>query len=332
VEKDTFNDFFKGFHFVGCAVRSKNMIYLLGRALDDSALDHGWESDIKKRVINIFLDKPESDRYGGSELNHFRTSHIAVAQHPSPHSVTVDGGGQVYARAKGYTGFEKDIGYDEEKGPQRGGVLNVQAIDGVVYGVGWRRSACKREGPNQWVSLWNKLPVPKVKRKVDETDYGFEAIDGFSSDDIYAAGGEGDIWHYDGKAWKQIPFPSNMRIYNVCCGGDGFVYIAGHGGEVFRGRGNTWSKLCDGMTSYWFKNMVWYQDKVWATNDYGIYAFNEKGVHKLDLPDFVRASMGYMAQGDGVLVIAGMYGASMYDGNEWKSLVDLVDLYKKYGR
>jgi hypothetical protein len=176
------------------------------------------------------------------------------------------------------------------------------------------------------------LPIPQVKRKVDESDYGFHAIDGFSGNDIYAAGGQGDVWHYDGKAWKQIAFPSNMRIYNVCCGGDGFVYIAGHGGEVFRGRGNTWSKLCDGMAAYWFADMVWYQDKVWATNDYGIWAFNEKGSQKLELPNFARASMGYMAQGDGVLVIAGMYGASMYDGKEWKSLVDLVDLYKKYGR
>ena len=74
------------------------------------------------------------------------------------------------------------------------------------------------------------------------------------------------------------------------------------------------------------------KNKVWGTNDYGICAFNENGEQKLDLPDFVRSSTGYMAQGDGVLVIAGMYGASMYDGKEWSSLVDLVDLYKKYGR
>ena len=140
------------------------------------------------------------------------------------------------------------------------------------------------------------------------------------------------FYSFDGIAWKQIRFPSDMLIYNVCCGGDGAVYIAGHGGTVFRGRGDQWSKICEGIASYWFNDMVWYQDKVWGTNDYGICAFNENGEQKLDLPDFVRSSTGYMAQGDGVLVIAGMYGASMYDGTKWSSLVDLVDLYKKYGR
>jgi len=50
-----------------------------------------------------------------------------------------------------------------------------------------------------------------------------------------------------------------------------------------------------------------------------------------DLPDFVRASTGYMSAADGVMVIAGMYGASMHNGKEWVSLVDLIDLYKRYG-
>ncbi len=334
MNRENFNKFFRNFHFVGCAVRSKDIIYLIGRQEQDDSKDNSFltEGDVEKRIFNILLDEPEESRYGNNDLTQFGILSIAVSKYPSPHSVSVDGSGQVFAKAKGYTGVETAIEYDEKKGPQRGGVLNIHAIDGVVYGVGWGRSVCKREGPNHWVPVWNKLPIPKVKSRPGRRDYGFQTIDGFSGSDIYAAGGQGDVWHYDGKAWKQISFPSNMRIYNVCCGGDGFVYIAGHGGEVFRGRGDKWTKICDGIAAYWFKDMVWYQDKVWATNDYGICAFNEKGEQKLDLPDFVRSSTGYMAQGDGVLVIAGMYGASMHDGKEWKSLVDLVALYKKYGR
>ncbi|QIL80759.1 hypothetical protein G7047_13235 [Diaphorobacter sp. HDW4A] len=334
MEKSSFDKFFRNYHFVGCAVRAKDIIYLIGRKEYKVTADGGspTEKRIEKRIFNIILKNPENERYGYSGVSRFGKIRVAVMNDPKPYSVSVDGEGQVYVMGSGLDNVESAIEFDDGKGPQRGGVLDIKAVDGVVYGVGWSRSVCKREGPNHWVPIWNKLPVPKSKSTTDLNRYGFRAIDGFSGFDIYAAGGDGDVWHYDGKEWKQIPFPSNMMIHNVCCGGDGFVYIAGHGGTVFRGRADKWTKICDGIASYWFNDMVWYQDKVWATNDYGICAFNEKGEQKLDLPDFVRSSTGYMAQGDGVLVIAGMYGASMHDGKEWRSLVDLIDLYKKYGR
>ena len=334
MEKKNFDSFFRGYHFVGCAVRAKDIIYLVGRKIyrsDDDGRSPS-ESATEKRIFNLILSCPEESRYGYSGVLGLDKLNIAISQVPKIHSLSIDGNGAVYAMGSGFDNIERSIDFDKHVGPQRGGVLAIKSIEGVVYGVGWSRSVCQREGPDQWVPIWNQLPVPKVKSTPDLNRYGFSAIDGFSGSDIYAAGGNGDVWHFDGDAWKQIRFPSDMLIYNVCCGGDGAVYIAGHGGTVFRGRGDQWSKICEGIASYWFNDMVWYQDKVWGTNDYGICAFNENGEQKLDLPDFVRSSTGYMAQGDGVLVIAGMYGASMYDGTKWSSLVDLVDLYKKYGR
>ena len=56
-----------------------------------------------------------------------------------------------------------------------------------------------------------------------------------------------------------------------------------------------------------------------------------RGLDVLPVPlDLGRA--GHLAVGDGVMVIAGMYGAALHDGKEWQTLVDLVDLYKRYGR
>jgi hypothetical protein len=118
----------------------------------------------------------------------------------------------------------------------------------------------------------------------------------------------------------------------VCCGGDGQVYIGGHFGRLFRGRGNRWKQIDSGSTSGWFNDMAWFQDRVWATNDYGIKAWSGKEMSTPPLPDFVRSSTGYMAASDGVMVVAGMYGASMHNGKEWVSLADLLDLYERYGR
>jgi hypothetical protein len=328
-----FNKFFRGFHFIGCAVRSRSFIYLLGRELYDQeeGQDDPEEADIRKCVVNISLDNPEDNRYGASIMKNFEISHIAVSQYPKPHSVVVDLSGSVCVRGSGVTGMESEIAFDDDKGPQRGGVSKLRSIDGYVYGVGYRHSICRREGFNKWVPIWNGLPLPKVKHKIDELDFGFEDIDGFSVNDIYAVGGKGDVWHFDGKAWAQIPFPSNVNLYNVCCGGDGQVYIAGRGGRLFRGRGARWQQIGDACTSGWFNDMAWFQDRIWATNDYGIKVWTGKEMTSPEVPDFVRSSTGYLSAADGVLAIAGMYGASMHNGKEWVSLADLVDLYRRYG-
>lgn len=335
MDKLSFDEYFRGFHFVDCAVRSRSIIYLLGRQeyeLEEGDSDPD-ESEVVKRFSNIFLDRPESERYGCTDLTGFRITNIEVSQVPQPHAVAVDYKADVFARAKGLTGLEDRVPFDDETGPQRGGIRRLRSVDGHVYGAGGRRSVCRREGPNHWVPLWDKsLPLPKVKRKVDENDYGFDDIHGFSANDLYAVGGEGDVWHYDGKRWKQIPFPSNMDLYNVCCGGDGQVYIGGRSGAVFRGRENRWEKIHDGGLSLRLKDMEWYQDRVWCTNDYGVWTIKDGKFEDAGLPLAIGNCAGRLAVGDGVMVLAGMYGAAMYDGQEWQMLVDLIELYRRYGK
>ncbi|NHZ42693.1 hypothetical protein [Massilia aquatica] len=83
--------------------------------------------------------------------------------------------------------------------------------------------------------VWNyHLSLPK---KTDDLDAsGFQDIDGFSPEDIYAVGGKGDVWHVDGQQWTQLPFPSEMNLSSVCCAPDGVVYIGAGSGTVFKGR------------------------------------------------------------------------------------------------
>jgi hypothetical protein len=221
---------------------------------------------------------------------------------------------------------------DDVNGPIRGGMIKLRTIGGYVYAAGGRRSVCRREGPNQWVKMWDEsLPLPKVKKTPDYNRFGFEAIDGFSTEDLYVAGGDGDIWNFSQGRWRQIAFPSNVPLQNLCCGADGQVYVAGQGGEIYRGRGNTWTKIHDGGISLPINDMVWFQDQVWCTNDSGIWTIQNDQVMRADVPDFVRSCAGYASAADGVLLVAGMYGAALHDGQQWNSLVDLPALYDKYG-
>ena len=335
MNKQNFNTYFRDYHFVDCAVRSKDVVYLLGRKEYEieEGEEHPSDFEIEKRLVNVFVNDPEDDRYGFSWMTGFNITNIEVSHVPSIHGVAIDYGGQILARGPEIEGMENKIPYDEIKGPRRGGMINLKNIGGYVYAVGSRRSVCRREGPNDWVPMWNdSLPIPKVKETPDLGDYGFEAIDGFSTDDIYAAGGKGDVWHFDGKRWRQIPFPSNMDLYNVCCGADGQVYLGAQSGHVFRGRGQQWEHICKGGISLRYNDMVWFQDSVWCTNDYGIWRIHNGKRSLVDLPAGICACMGYASAADGIMVMAGMYGAAMHNGKDWVNLVDMPALYSQHGK
>lgn len=189
-----------------------------------------------------------------------------------------------------------------------------------------------REGKDDWTWISTDLPY----KKEDELfSAGFEALDGFSQDDLYAAGGKGDVWNFNGKQWRRIDFPSNLTIETLCCGGDGRVYISGYDGHTFVGRGDTWKKIeSRELISLAFQDMIWYEDRIWCTNDYGVWWIVGDQLVKADIPAFARISAGHLSTRDGVLLLAGFYGAAFLEQGQWHKIFsynEMVDRCKAEG-
>ena len=112
----------------------------------------------------------------------------------------------------------------------------------------------------------------------------------------------------------------------VCCAGDGYVYIGGSHGATFKGRNDEWICLYEGKKAenqlpnmiLGFKDMVWYEDRVWCTSDYGIWTIKNDKLEVADVPSFVKRCAGNLSTADGVLLVAGYGGASFLENGEWK--------------
>ncbi|ETX30243.1 hypothetical protein [Roseivivax isoporae] len=65
----------------------------------------------------------------------------------------------------------------------------------------------------------------------------FEKLDGYSAREIYVAGDNGIIWHYDGTEWTPIQCATNVTFLSVHCGRDGRVYVGGQHATLAIGRG-----------------------------------------------------------------------------------------------
>lgn len=322
------------FWFRDCVVRNKDIfVFVMEPSLTDEQVreeqENNWDASLRMKAVFTFVRSFEINKQWGAKfLQGWQPTIIGSAQKPLNQSVSIE-------QVSTYPSFDQRC-YVTGSGPAyedipltsmytnkmngadgsfiRGGVTKLKSLDGYLYACGGGRAMGKRLGKGQWQSFSQNIPKERGENK------GFDDFDGWGEDDIYAVGGMGDVWHFDGKAWQQIPFPSNYPLSAVCCGGDGQVYIAGYNG-IFMGRGNSWKRIGDISTTLPIKDMVWYEDKVWCTNDYGLWTIDEGRVARADVPAEISACAGNLSVGDGVLLLAGLYGAVFKENGRWQVIV-----------
>lgn len=146
----------------------------------------------------------------------------------------------------------------------------------------------------------------------------FRDLAGFTEQELYAVGGGGDVWRMVGPVWKQCAFPTNKDMETVCCGGDGNVYVSGQMGTTYMGLGDRWTLVYDGNMSIPFKDMVWYDGRVWCTSDYGLWWIQDGKLVEAQVPPGIKGCSGYLAARDGILLVCGYGGAAFCEDGRWE--------------
>ncbi|EOX8481115.1 WD40/YVTN/BNR-like repeat-containing protein [Salmonella enterica subsp. indica] len=320
---------FYGNYITDCAVRNKNTFAFSARNEEEAEEnDVTGEWNVTKYACRFYMDKPDGKRVKKGTINGWNRVYCSASIFPSNSFVYIDAEGDIYAILSGGNKREKRISDSfinksevpdyQNNGPGYFGIYRAKMIFGYVWVCGPRGNAARRVGEEQWE--YKGHPFPDTQDIDALTNQDFQDIDGFSENDMYAVGGQGMVWHYDGHSWKQIVFPTNMYLYSVCCGEDGEVYIGAQSGAVFKGRGNRWTQIISEGLANPFNDMVWFQDRVWVTSDHGIWTIKDDIIEQPLIPDEVMACAGSMSVGDGVLLVAGEGGAAFHNGVLWQSL------------
>lgn len=323
IAKSEYAEYFDGYQIYDCAVRSREAFSF---SLVESEAD---PSEPRKALVNFFPFDPPGDRLGANMFTGFSAPLLAASNSPKGQALIVARDCTVGVLGSGDHGMESAIPHGDPTKPMYTSVEALATIDGYVYAAGPWRAVARRTGPGKWESLADRksLPVPK-RNSSGSNDEGFNAIDGFNARDIYAGGGHGDLWRYDGVRWQQCAIPTNMIIENLCCAGDGKVYVGMQGGSVLKGRENTWKLIHKGTMTIPFKDIVWYGGRIWCTSDYGIWTIDNDKLDDAPLPPAIRSCAGNLSAADGVMLLAGMYGAAVFDGKQWEVIIDPFALGK----
>lgn len=308
------NEFFSGYRVADCVVRnSSRFFFLLMKVyLDEEGNELAEQPGLgDKRIVRVevFGDEPDivkSDLFGYDWPIHCEMTY------PKDKIVIVDLEGRPYF---GDICSQPMIPPPPQGGPLGGAVKRVRPIGrSAAILISNARDVLIHEEGEQW----NRIG-PAFTQDFPAYE-GFEDFDGFSLEEIYAVGGSGGVFKFDGKLWKQMEFPTNLGVTSVCCGGDSSVYVGAAFGKIYRGKDHDWELIHDDNLALPYRDMVWHDDSLWCCNDSGIWKFKD-GKPGGSLPAGVGACCGHLSVRDGVLLTAGFGGAAWLDSDDqWHTL------------
>ncbi len=254
------------------------------------------------------LEAMEEKRWGRIKFKGGWASPIAVHTKLDEFLVA-DRAGDVY-----YCG----LGKNKQLEDSTSGIFGLKNIDGSVYGVGPLRDVRQRIGVGEWEIAEELEDIPGIEQTSEE---GFDDIDGFSKDDIYAVGGERDVWHFDGENWNPIDIgrrPFHCKC--VVCAEDGYVYIGGENGAIARGRGDEWKTYFPEDSEEDFFSIVSYRGRVFAGTEEDTFIIGEDLIPQpYDFENQLLPIAGrfmYTAY-DRLLIISNFNQVAFFDGEKW---------------
>lgn len=163
---------------------------------------------------------------------------------------------------------------DEVLGRVAQGQFNLRklaTVDDEVYACGMNRIVLKRNGTGQWSSFG---PGPDA---ADPAVVGFEAIGGYSSDELYTVGWGGEIWWYDSGRWRRADSPTNANLTALTCAPDGKVYGVGHDGVLVTGRRDQW-QLVETTRRDNLRSVAQLHGRIHVATDFAIYELTGAGL------------------------------------------------------
>lgn len=279
--------------FVGATARFSYLVYVLGK-------DKGLLAQDVEHSRFIAFQRGKFAHMGDRNWN---ANAMCVAKLPSERLVVVGEEGQVFTYVAGRHTNEQIV-------PAPAVIRAAGVVEGLVYACGMRRQVFRRDGEASWIDI----SVPASMAMVQG---GFEAIGGFSSHEVYAAGWGGEIWQWDGVAWAPIDPLTNSILTGLCTTQRGDVFVCGQSGTLLRGRGQQWSLVELGGFAEDFWSVAWFHDRLYLSTMTALYAIVDDALQQVEFAGERPASFHRLTHADDVLWSVGASDVFSFDGQVW---------------
>ena len=246
----------------------------------------------------------------------FTTVAMAVCERPKRQAVFLGLHGNAFFMGAGDE--HQEVVRTSTVSPESMGLTRcIRTIDGDIYVGGVRRQLYRRTGIDRWEYIGVDPAVSQAEKDIS----GFEAIDGFGADEIYAAGWNGEIWLRKAGAWHRLPSPVNTPLTGLCCAPDGHVYACGRSGVVVRGGGEQWERLDAGKTKQDVWSSVAFEGKVYCATSYQLFELkNDLSLEPVQFDGPAPRSTFHLSTAPAAMLSIGSKDLMLLSGGAWTHL------------
>lgn len=277
---------------------------------DTLAFTVGRDELLEQKVANTIIYS-----WNGKELTKegYTITGVAIcaAKVPKKEVILIGRSGDIRAGKIGALEAEAKIVIDSMD-KKFGYLTNARTIAGRVHVCGMDRQVYRR-AKKGWEALDEGLPMGGEGEAV-----GLRAIDGFSANELYAVGIDGEIWHFDGRRWRNCPSPTGLILHGVHCADDGFVYACGQLGMILKGKGDEWTILehASEIEDLW--DITSFKGVVYAMSSRVLYAVGRRNLVPVEYGEVATPFSFYrFACSESLLVTIGPKDVMIFDGEAW---------------
>jgi hypothetical protein len=291
------------YSFVAGAIREKDLAYLV----------MCFDSASEKKIPLASVVQWEPDGWGDGGHVRWRATGAAITKHPREQLIVVGELGDALVLGGGDR-HEETVESGDSKPADRGPLRGVRRIGENIYVVGMDRQVYRRDAVDSWSSFDKGIPRDYDPKSIS----GFEAVDGFSENDIYAVGWDGDIWNCVDGGWHQETSPVGQVLLDVCCGGDGLVYACARNGVLIRGKRGEWETLDFGEFSESLWSVAWFQGRLYAASTDSVFVLGDDDLLAPVYMGEDHAKTCYrLVTGAGIMWSIGAKDVMSFDGQKW---------------
>jgi hypothetical protein len=224
------------------------------------SIDELFEEDEEHSVLAIVRD----GRLFGVAVEECCCAVSELIGVPTGHVFLGDGGGIWTANSEGFSEVTGELKTIDLKGPLRD--LGVGST-GELIAVGAALQAYATSNLIDWADL--NVPAPPTIEEIAR--HGLESYSSFADQESYAVGWRGDVFKYESHLWSKLDLSTNLDLYAVSCALDGWVYICGDEGLIFKGRNESWQCIENDLTDEKLWDVAHIQGRTFVASDRLLY-------------------------------------------------------------
>lgn len=185
-----------------------------------------------------------------------------------------------------------------------------------VIAVGMQRQVYRRLGSGQWVDMNLGIPSPDSAQTS-----GFECVLAVSETEIYAAGWRGEVWLFEGDAWRRLESPTNRVITSLGLNPNGEVIACGRNGLLIAGRKDAWRLIGESACPDDLWSLAASSHVQFAAALRRLYTLNADGTAAVvNLDELGAETFGHLAATADVVWSLGEKDFLSFDGKQWSRI------------